>query len=189
VRAIFRKLQDERGQALVELAFVIPLLLLFLFGIIDFGLALNTANNDTNIANYAVREAAVVGTTTSVACTSPGTGSTTTATTLSQWAICEAGSSGAGTPTVCVYDVSGSTTSTVYTLGDPIEVKVSSQFNWASVLTNGDSYIGKLSPSSTISSSATMRLEDSISSSSTTGTAASPASATSNPFLVNPSGC
>ena len=54
----------EKGQALVELAFVIPLVLLFLFGIIDFGLALNQQNGETNIANIAVREAAIVGTST-----------------------------------------------------------------------------------------------------------------------------
>ncbi len=168
VRVILRKLKDERGQALVELAFVIPLLLLFLFGIIDFGLALNTANTDSNVANYAVREAAVIGTTSTATCVQGG--STVTETTLQDWARCEMLSSGSGTPSVCVADVAGSTPSSTYTLGDPIEVEVKSVFSWASILTNGDSYIGKLSPGTTIQSNATMRLEDSLSGTSTTGT-------------------
>ena len=39
----------------MEFAFVIPLVLMFLFAIIDFGLALNQQNSDTNIANVAVQ--------------------------------------------------------------------------------------------------------------------------------------
>lgn len=174
--AIFRKLQDDRGQALVELTFVIPLLLLFLFGIIDFGLAFNTANNDTNIANYAVRELAVIGTTQTEQCGS------TTETTLWQWALCEAGSSGSGAPLVCIYNkvpqVAGQ-----WTIGDPITVEVISKFNWLSVLTSGDSYVGRISPSSTISASATMRLEDSLSASSQSS------DPTQDPFLSQESNC
>jgi Flp pilus assembly protein TadG len=175
VRAIFRKLQDERGQALVELAFVIPLLLLFLFGIIDFGLALNTANTDTNVANYAVREAAVVGTATTASCTPAGSSTATTETTLQAWALCEEGASGSGAPTVCVADVQGTSPTSTYALGDAVKVEATSVFNWASILANGDSYIGKLSPGTKITSSATMRLEDAVTTS-TTGTG-------TNPFL------
>lgn len=172
MRQIFRKLHDERGQALVEFAFVLPLLMLLLFGIIDFGLAMNTANNDENIANYAVREAAVIGTNTSASCNG------TLYYTLWQWSDCELGESGDGIPNVCIYDPSGGST---WTLGDAIEVQVTSQFSWLALITNGDGNLGKISPGSTIRSSAEMRLEDSISSSSTSG----PVSG--NPFLVNPS--
>ena len=55
MRALIRRVRGEHGQAMVELAFVMPILLLLLFGIVDFGLALNQQNQDTNIANIAAR--------------------------------------------------------------------------------------------------------------------------------------
>lgn len=48
------RFQSERGNAMVEFAIVLPLLLIVVFGIIDFGRALYTANNLT----AAVREGA-----------------------------------------------------------------------------------------------------------------------------------
>jgi Flp pilus assembly protein TadG len=173
VRAIAKRLRDQDGQALVELAFVLPLLLLFLFGIIDFGLALNTANTNTNVADLAVREASVIGTTTSVPCVQGTT--TTTETTLQAWAQCEMVSSGSGTPSVCVYDVNdglgtSSTQQQTYTVGDTVKVEASSVFNWTKILTGNDLYVGKVvSPTSTITSSAQMRLEVSLGTG-TTGT-------------------
>lgn len=155
------RIPGEGGQALVEFAFVLPLLLLFLFAIIDFGLALNQQNSDTNIANIAVREAAVVGTTTSVTC------GTQTETTLGQWATCESQRIGGPNLTsVCVGDIATSTApaASTYTTGDPIEVKVTSTFSWLKLVQAS----GGLS--STIGSSATMRMEGSL-----TGT---------NPFLT-----
>lgn len=139
---------------------MIPLVLLFLFGIIDFGLALNQQNADTNIANVAVREAAVVGTTTSVTC------GTQTETTLGAWAACESQAMGGPAVSACVGDISTSTSpmSGTYTTGDPIEVRVTSSFQWLHLITGQVSGL-----SSTIGSSATMRLEGAL-----TGT---------NPFL------
>lgn len=145
----------------MEFAFVIPLVVVFLFAIVDFGLALNQQNADTNIANVAVREAAVIGTTTYAKCGS------VTETTLSSWASCESTSMGGPTlSTVCVGDIATSTApaSTTYTTGDPIEVKVTSSFGWMKLVTGN---VGNLS--STIGSSATMRVEGQL-----TGT---------NPFL------
>jgi Flp pilus assembly protein TadG len=161
VRRRIKRLRAENGQALVEFAFVIPLVLMFLFAIVDFGLALNQQNSDTNIANVAVREAAVIGTTTYAMC------GTTTEYTLSTWASCESTSRGGPTlNSVCVGDIATSTSpaSTTYTTGDPIEVQVTSQFSWLKILT------GKISNlSSGIGGNATMRMEGSL-----TGT---------NPFL------
>ena len=156
------RIPGEGGQALVEFAFVLPLLLLFLFAIIDFGLALNQQNSDTNIANIAVREAAVVGTTQTVMC------GTQTDTTLQQWATCESQITGGPNLTsVCVGDVatSASAPSSTYTTGDPIEVKVASTFSWLKLVSEASGGL-----SSTIGSSATMRMEGSL-----TGT---------NPFLT-----
>lgn len=142
----------DRGQALVELAFVIPLVLLFLFGIIDFGLALNQQNGETNIANIAVREAAIINsTTTTEVC------SGTTETTLGNWASCEAQVIGGPTSTICVADTAGSSPSSTYTTGDPVKVEATSSFSWLKLLT------GKVSNlSSSIGANATMRLEGSL---------------------------
>jgi Flp pilus assembly protein TadG len=53
----FRKSED--GQALVELALVLPVVLLILYGIVDFGRALNTKNTTNHLANLGARFAAV----------------------------------------------------------------------------------------------------------------------------------
>src|SRR4051794_27742312 len=50
---------DERGVALVEFALVLPLILLLLFGMIDFGKAFNYWNDETHLANEAARYAVV----------------------------------------------------------------------------------------------------------------------------------
>ena len=85
----------------MELAIVIPLVLLFLFGIIDFGLALNTKNSDTNLANLAAREVSVIGTGAQpeVQGTSPRP--------RYRWATCMAPATGAAAPSVCVADTAG----------------------------------------------------------------------------------
>jgi hypothetical protein len=50
---------DSRGTALVEMALVLPLLLLLLFGMIDFGKAFNEWIDETHLANEGARLAAV----------------------------------------------------------------------------------------------------------------------------------
>ena len=155
VGKLIRRCRNEHGQALVELAFVLPLVLLLLFGIFDFGLALNQDNADTNVANLAARAVSVMGTTTSISCNGA------TETTLTAWVDCEAAATGAPTPSyVCVADTAGTTPSSTYTTGDPLEVQVSSVFHWLSIISGGDRYIGPVvSPTSTITASATMRNE------------------------------
>jgi len=51
---LFSGLKTERGQALVEFAFVMPLLLLFILLVVDFGIALDRRE----IIQHAVREGA-----------------------------------------------------------------------------------------------------------------------------------
>src|SRR4051794_17946290 len=50
---------DEAGQALVEFALVLPLLLLLLFGMLDLGKAYNYWNDSTHLTSEAARFATV----------------------------------------------------------------------------------------------------------------------------------
>lgn len=50
---------NERGAALVEFVLVLPLVLLLLFGMVDFGKAFNYWNDETHLANEAARYAVV----------------------------------------------------------------------------------------------------------------------------------
>jgi hypothetical protein len=54
LQSIWRKLKSERGQALIEFAFVFPILLVFLLTLVDFGIALDRRE----VIQHAVREAA-----------------------------------------------------------------------------------------------------------------------------------
>jgi Flp pilus assembly protein TadG len=155
VRKFIDRCRSEDGQSLVELAFVLPLVVLFLFGVIDFGLALNSYNSDTNLANIAAREVAVIGTTSTVTCGGQ------TYTTLTGYVDCEASVIGVAQPkSVCAGDVATSTTPTsTYAAGDPVKVEITSSFNWMGILTGGDRYIGPIPTSSTLTASATMRME------------------------------
>lgn len=52
-------IHDESGQALVEFALVLPLLVLLLFGMLDFGKAYNYWNDTTHLTAEAARYAVV----------------------------------------------------------------------------------------------------------------------------------
>jgi Flp pilus assembly protein TadG len=54
-----RALKREDGQALVELALALPILVLVLLAILDFSRALNAWNSETSLANVAARYLAV----------------------------------------------------------------------------------------------------------------------------------
>jgi hypothetical protein len=54
-----RRYTGQRGAALIEFVLVLPLVLLILFGIIDFGKAFNYWNDETHLANEAARYAVV----------------------------------------------------------------------------------------------------------------------------------
>jgi Flp pilus assembly protein TadG len=142
-----RRLRAEEGQALVELALVIPLLIFILFAIVDFGEAINQYNDATNLANLGARAAAVASATN----TDPaGCG---TSTSLVSYIQCEGARDNAAlaNATVCA--------SGTFTTGGTITVSVSSQFNWLHVLESGVGDVGGLSLNSTISSQAVMRDE------------------------------
>jgi|LSQX01.2.fsa_nt_gb Flp pilus assembly protein TadG len=58
---IFKKLREENGQAIVEFAITMPLLLLILCGIIDFGWLFFNKLNISNYTREATRYAIVAG--------------------------------------------------------------------------------------------------------------------------------
>jgi Flp pilus assembly protein TadG len=58
-RKAFDFARRERGTAVVEFAVLVPVLVLIIFGVANFGLAMNAYNNETQLANEGARYAAV----------------------------------------------------------------------------------------------------------------------------------
>src|SRR6266702_3177253 len=54
-----RHIRDERGQTMTEFAFVLPILLVLLFGIVQFGVIFNNYVTLTDAARTASRKGAV----------------------------------------------------------------------------------------------------------------------------------
>jgi len=134
----------EAGAALVEFALVLPLLLVLLFGMLDFGKAFNYWIDETHLANEGARWAVVN--------KNPGGG------TLQEYIQQQAdtpelqsgGTGSVGTPLqVCISFPNGTAD-----VGDPVNVSASFTYNWMPFLGN---QIGVTQ--TTVSASATMRLE------------------------------
>jgi Flp pilus assembly protein TadG len=107
---------ETDGQALVELALILPVLLLVLFGIIQFGLAVNSANDQTHLANEVARYAIVN--------EDPG-GSKS----LQEWGKEQAESNVLSNGAkVCISFPSGTEP------GNPVKVDVTSTINWLPIL-------------------------------------------------------
>jgi Flp pilus assembly pilin Flp len=137
---------DERGAALVEFALVLPLLLILLLGMLEFGKVFNYWIDTTHLANEGARWAVVN--------RNPGAG------TLQEYIKGQANTielRDGGTPSipagdaaeVCISFPLGSSN-----VGDPVQVTVSATYHWLPFV--GDR-IGAAAV--TISGSATMRLE------------------------------
>jgi hypothetical protein len=148
VRRFFRGSRSlhrcEAGVALVEFALVLPLLLVILFGMLDFGKAFNYWIDETHLANEAARWAVVN--------KNPGGG------TLQEYIQQQADtpelrnggtSSVPGPLQICISFPNGSAN-----VGDPVHVTASSTYNWLPLIGNR---IGITQ--TTITGSATMRLE------------------------------
>ncbi len=155
--------ESEDGQAVVELALALPVLLLVVLGIVDFGRAVNYWNDETHLANVAARYAAVGGT----GGTCEGTDYSTPGHKLAAYILCEAGvdspelqNGSSGTSTFGVHGGEGTTSggATVCvsvpsaTVGSPVTVKIKANYSWLPFF--------KFEPSSTkLSGTATMRIE------------------------------
>jgi hypothetical protein len=128
------RVAGQSGQALVEFALVLPLILLLVLGVIDFGRAFNYQNDMTSLANQAVRYAEVNGV--NGAAPPNGCGFPTT---IQDYTRCQADSGelkngsgatfGISPPGVCVNlsfpNGGGATTS-----GDPVKARVSANYRW-----------------------------------------------------------
>jgi Flp pilus assembly protein TadG len=139
--------RDERGTALAEFALVLPILLVVVLAILDAGKAFNYWIDSTHLANEAARYAAVhkspVGNS-SCASYGPNPPCQTLEAAIKNQATTHELKNAVN---VCVQ--------TTGTVGDPVDVTVSSTYNWLYFLV-GRSGIG---PTSTIRGKASMRVE------------------------------
>jgi Flp pilus assembly protein TadG len=154
-----RRCRDDRGVALTEMALVLPLLLLLILGMIDFGKAINYWIDQTHLANEGARLAVVN--------SNPGG-----ATSLQQYLIDQTespeqrgglagGAQGTQrsahhvTVNICYYN--GTTGSRINSgtpvVGDTVEVIVKYDYDWL----RGFPFPGD--PTTTITGKAAMRLE------------------------------
>jgi Flp pilus assembly protein TadG len=160
-------LRAQSGQAITEFAIVVPILLTIVFGIIDFGRAINYQNDETHVANLAARYAAVGALPTYGAC---GTNTLGANATLTAFIDCQlgldsgalvngsGGGNGPSAVSVCISIPSD-------TQFNPVTVKLTTQYQWLPFL--------KLSTSS-ISGTATQEIENAPSSSLVTGAQTTP---------------
>ena len=136
-------LNDQKGTSLVEFALILPILALLLFGLLDFAKAFNYWNDETHLAAEGARWAVVN--------SNPGSGQT-----LQQYLQQQADSSELrGLATVCIAFPSNPDTGTSGHVGDPVTVTVRSQYTWVPFVSSR----ARLSPTTTITGTATMRLE------------------------------
>jgi Flp pilus assembly protein TadG len=139
-------LRNERGAALVEFTLVLPVLLLVLIGMLEFGRVFNYWIDENQLANVAARFAAVD--------RNPGPGVTLQESVQGQADTDELRNGGtASVPAgaqVCIDFPDGTSG-----VGDPVEATVSVDYNWMPFI--GDALGG--ATTTTLTGSATMRLE------------------------------
>jgi Flp pilus assembly protein TadG len=134
---------DEAGQALVEFLLVAGLLLFVLFGVTQFGLALNAANDETHLANEVARYASV------------NFNPAPNGQSLAAWAKGQADNTISGSAQICISFPNGTSN-----IGDPVRVVVSGTMNWQPIYGLAQFLnVGLPAAQSTLSGSAVMRLE------------------------------
>jgi Flp pilus assembly protein TadG len=138
-----QSLNRERGQALVEFALVLPLLLLVVLGIADFGRALGYKDDMTHLANQAARYAAVN--------KSPDPSNP-----IGPYIIGTA-PTGLQNLGLNIFFTFPNLTSPNHCVGDPVRVTVQATYHWLHFLGASHAVPGSLS--STMTSTSTMRLE------------------------------
>src|SRR5262249_10700251 len=142
---------SENGQALVELALILPFLLLLIFGVLDLGKALGYKNDQTNLADVGARLAVVSAGTACKPCT-PGQ-------TIDQYIVGTAPAalqSGGSSPATVTFTFPNFDPSLPgnkgYCTGDPVKVTVTSTYRFLKFLFGSN-------VTHPITTSATMRME------------------------------
>jgi Flp pilus assembly protein TadG len=159
--SLFHHLRTERGQALVEFALVLPVLLLLVLGIVDFGRGISYWNDDNQIAENVARFVAV-GTApewsnfpTKGSCTQP---SGTLASLVTYQACLDSPELSSGHTGNGV--TSGASVSVCYptnAAGQPVRVTITASYKWLPFF--GGTGFG----TTPLTATATMRLENPIS--------------------------
>jgi Flp pilus assembly protein TadG len=136
---------DEAGQTVVEFAVVLVLFCLLIFGVTQFGQAMNVANDETHLAEMAARYAAVN--------YNPGSAGGQS---FVAWVKAQGGSSFAKTGQICI-----SFPNSTANVGDPVEIVAKSNaFSLQPLATLSSLAKGVgLTPQITIQGQAVMRLE------------------------------
>lgn len=136
---------SEAGVALVEFAFVLPLLVVLLFGMLEFGKAYNYWIDGTHLSSEGARWAVVN--------KNPGPGGTLQDSIRQRADTAElrnGGTSSVPNPLqVCISFPNGTSN-----VGDPVRVSVSTAYNFMGFLTGDSGLVQR-----TITATATMRLE------------------------------
>jgi hypothetical protein len=154
------RIREARGTALVELALVLPLLLVLMLGMLDFGKAFNEWIDETHLANEGARLAAVGYL--AAGCTDPNPNvciaqqiqegadlpELSSGRTASQYADAQAAAQ------VCISYPTNPATNSHGQVGDPVQVTVTATYHWLKYLMNRVNFA-----TTDIEGKATMRLE------------------------------
>jgi Flp pilus assembly protein TadG len=156
---------NDRGQATVEFALILPLLLLLILGMLDFGRAFSYWIDETHLANETARWAAVnvLPDPADATCTAASNPLACEIKKQAETADLRNGSSGTGSvssPGICfTFSFPASTgpgTPPTPQAGDPVKVDVTANYNWLRLLALN---VPGLGATKSITGSATMRLE------------------------------
>jgi uncharacterized protein (UPF0333 family) len=118
------RLRDQSGQALVEFAIILPIVLLILLGVVDFGLAFNSQNDEANLANTAIRLADV---NLCQQCNLADGNRQIVKYIAKQADTKQLANNGM---TICFFNPSNPASTAAIPAGQPLEVKLSSTFKW-----------------------------------------------------------
>jgi hypothetical protein len=180
IRTVRQKMTDSSGTALAELALVIPLLLVLLLGMIDFGKAFNEWIDETHLANEGARLAsvgypAIAGTCNGATAPNPNTCLAQYIQESADLPELKSGRTGNAyvgsqdAARVCISYPTNPVTSTKGQVGDPVEVTVRTTYHWLNYL------VKQVDLGATpIEGKATMRLERKASSTAAAATTCYP---------------
>ncbi len=147
----FKKANGERGQSMAEFAMILPIFLVLVFAIVDFGMGLNAWITVTNSAREGARLGAVGAPGAGAASCSPLPGAGTI-----QRRVCDTAD------TLTPSKMTVTPTNAQGTPGSSVKVKVDYQYNFISPLSSLVSFVCpvcNVGPTLNISSTADMRLE------------------------------